>query len=80
MGTDICQIRHERSDPDSETSRWILSVAYEMCIRDRYYSSDPINEELLFLPLNGDEAEVVQKQIQTVIENRTYEKSPNGLA
>ena len=45
-----------------------------------YYSSDPINEELLFLPLNGDEAEVVQKQIQTVIENRTYEKSPNGLA
>ena len=25
---DICQIRHERSDPDSETSRWILSVAY----------------------------------------------------
>ena len=30
--------------------------------------------------MNGDEAEVVQKQIQTVIENRTYEKSPNGLA
>lgn len=44
------------------------------------YSSDPINQELLFLPLNGDEAEIVQEQIQTVVESRTYEQSPNGLA
>lgn len=45
-----------------------------------YYSSDPINEELLFLPLNDETPENINKQIQKAVKARTYEKSPNGLA
>lgn len=60
------------ADPQKLVNKYDFAL-YEMV-------QDLTNEELLFLPLNGDEAEVVQKQIQTVIENRTYEKSPNGLA
>lgn len=44
------------------------------------FSSEAIDENLLFLPLNGETPEVVQTQIQKALNDRTYQQSPNGLA